>query len=276
MTPSKRRRPGKTGAVTRRVAVMGAAGRMGRTVCAAVVDDPDCELVAAVDPHHAGLDISTVAGVDSDVVVAADVGSLEDAGVDVAVDFTEASAARDNLRWCAGAGVHAVVGTTGLSDGDLDELRSLFTRSNCVVAPNFAIGAVLMMRFAELAAPWFETVEIIELHHDAKVDAPSGTAVATAHRIAAASGEWAQDPTTDTVLEGARGGSGPAGIPIHAVRLRGLVAHQEVLFGTTGQTLCLRHDTTDRSSFMPGVLLAVKGVADRPGVTLGLDALLGL
>jgi 4-hydroxy-tetrahydrodipicolinate reductase len=276
VTPSKRRRPGKTGAVTRRVAVMGAAGRMGRTVCAAVVDDPDCELVAAVDPHHAGLDVRTVAGVDSDVVVTADIGSLEEEGVEVAVDFTEAAAARANLRWCAGAGVHAVVGTTGLDDGDFDELRSLFTRSNCVVAPNFAIGAVLMMRFAELAAPWFETVEIIELHHDAKVDAPSGTAVTTAQRIAAASGEWAEDPTTETVLEGARGGTGPAGIPIHAVRLRGLVAHQEVLFGTTGQTLSLRHDTTDRTSFMPGVLLAVKAVADRPGVTVGLDALLNL
>jgi 4-hydroxy-tetrahydrodipicolinate reductase len=255
---------------------MGAAGRMGRTVCAAVVDDPDCELVAAVDPHHAGIDLSSVAGVDTDVVVAADVGTLDDAGVDVAVDFTEAAAARANLRWCAGAGVHAVVGTTGLGDGDLDELRSMFTRSNCVVAPNFAIGAVLMMRFAELAAPWFETVEIIELHHDAKVDAPSGTAVVTASRIAAASENWAEDPTTDTVLEGARGGSGPAGIPIHSVRLRGLVAHQEVLFGTTGQTLSIRHDTTDRTSFMPGVLVAVKAVADRPGVTLGLDTLLGL
>jgi 4-hydroxy-tetrahydrodipicolinate reductase len=255
---------------------MGAAGRMGRAVCAAVVGDPDCELVAAVDPHHAGLDLSTVVGVDADVVVTADVRSLADAGVDVAVDFTEASAARDNLRWCAGAGVHAVVGTTGLTDGDLDELRSFFSRSNCVVAPNFAIGAVLMMRLAELAAPWFETVEIIELHHDAKADAPSGTAVLTAQRLAAASEQWAPDPTVDTVLEGARGGRGPAGIPVHSVRLRGLVASQEVLFGTTGQTLSIRHDTTDRSSFMPGVLLAVKEVADRPGVTVGLDALLGL
>jgi 4-hydroxy-tetrahydrodipicolinate reductase len=271
-----RRRRGQTGAVTRRVAVMGAAGRMGRTVCAAVVDDPDTELVAAVDPHHAGIDISTLAGVASDVVIASDVRSLGETAVDVAVDFTEAAAARDNLRWCASAGVHAVVGTTGLSDGDLEELRSLFTSSNCVVAPNFAIGAVLMMRFAELAAPWFETVEIIELHHDAKVDAPSGTALATAQRIAAASGEWAGDPTTDTVLAGARGGAGPAGIPVHAVRLRGLVAHQEVLFGTTGQTLSIRHDTTDRTSFMPGVLLAVKAVADRPGVTVGLDSVLGL
>jgi 4-hydroxy-tetrahydrodipicolinate reductase len=269
-------RRGQTGGVTRRVAVMGAAGRMGRTVCAAVVGDPDCELVAAVDPHHAGLDLSSVAGVDTDVVITADVGSLDGAGVDVAVDFTEAAAARENLRWCAAAGVHAVVGTTGLGDDDLEELRSLFTTSNCVVAPNFAIGAVLMMRLAELAAQWFETVEIIELHHDAKVDAPSGTAVLTAQRIAAASSDWAPDPTVDTVLEGARGGRGPAGIPIHAVRLRGLVAHQEVLFGTTGQTLSIRHDSTDRSSFMPGVLLAVKAVADRPGLTVGLDALLGV
>jgi 4-hydroxy-tetrahydrodipicolinate reductase len=271
-----RRRRGQTGAVTRRVAVMGAAGRMGRTVCAAVVGDPDCELVAAVDPHHAGIDISTLAGVASDVVVASDVRTLEEIGVDVAVDFTEAAAARDNLRWCASTGVHAVVGTTGLSDGDLDELRSLFTSSNCVVAPNFAIGAVLMMRLAELAAPWFDAVEIIELHHDAKADAPSGTAILTAQRVAAASAEWADDPTVDTVVEGVRGGRGPAGIPIHAVRLRGLVAHQEVLFGTTGQTLSIRHDTTDRTSFMPGVLLAVKAVADRPGLTIGLESLLGL
>ncbi len=173
--------------------------------------------------------------------------------------------------------MHAVVGTTGLGEDDLDELRSLFTSSNCVVAPNFALGAVLMMRFAELAAPWFESVEIIELHHDAKVDAPVGHGDARRReRIAAASAEWAPDPTVDTVVEGARGGQGPAGIPIHAVRLRGLVANQEVLFGTTGQTLSIRHDTTDRTSFMPGVLLAVKAVADRPGVTVGLDALLGL
>jgi len=168
------------------------------------------------------------------------------------------------------------VGTTGLTDADIDELRGLFTKSNCVVAPNFAIGAVLMMRLAELAAPWFDSVEIVELHHDAKVDAPSGTAVLTAERLAAASPDWAPDATQQTVLEGARGGRGPGGIAIHAVRLRGLVAHQEVLFGTTGQTLSIRHDSYDRSSFMPGVLLAVKAVADRAGVTVGLDALLDL
>jgi 4-hydroxy-tetrahydrodipicolinate reductase len=259
-----------------RVAVMGAAGRMGRTVCAAVSVDPGCELVAAVDPHHAGLDLAQVTGVDADLIVAPEVASLGDVQVDVAVDFTEAAAARENLRWCAEAGVHAVVGTTGLTPDDLDELRAAFTRSNCVVAPNFAIGAVLMVGLAERVARWFDSVEIIELHHDAKVDAPSGTALHTAERLAAASAEWAPDPTVATVLEGARGGRGPADIPIHSVRLRGLVASQEVLLGTTGQTLSIRHDTFDRTSFMPGVLLAVKAVGDRPGLTVGLDALLDL
>jgi 4-hydroxy-tetrahydrodipicolinate reductase len=197
-------------------------------------------------------------------------------GVEVVVDFTEADAARENLRWCAENGVHAVVGTTGLSEADYEELRASFTSSNCVVAPNFAIGAVLMMRLAEIAAPYFESVEVIELHHENKVDAPSGTAMLTVERIAAASSEWTPDPTTREILQGARGGKGPADIPVHSLRVRGLVAHQEVLFGTTGQTLTIRHDSLDRSSFMPGVLLAVKRVADRPGVTIGLDALLDL
>jgi 4-hydroxy-tetrahydrodipicolinate reductase len=172
--------------------------------------------------------------------------------------------------------VHAVVGTTGLSEADYEELRASFTSSNCVVAPNFAIGAVLMMRLAEIAAPYFESVEVIELHHENKVDAPSGTAMLTVERIAAASAEWTPDPTTKEILRGARGGKGPGDIPVHSLRVRGLVAHQEVLFGTTGQTLTIRHDSLDRSSFMPGVLLAVKRVADRPGVTIGLDALLDL
>ena len=197
----------------------------------------------------------------------------------MAVDFTELAAARGNLAWCASHGVHAVVGTTGFADTDLEEVRRLFPEgggANCFVAPNFAIGAVLMIRFAEMAAPWFETAEIIELHHDTKIDAPSGTAVLTAERMAAASAEWGADPTTTLVMEGARGGTGPGGIHIHSVRLRGLVAHQEVLLGTTGQTLVIRHDSYDRSSFMPGVLLAIKGVAERPGVTVGLDRLLGL
>ena len=145
-----------------------------------------------------------------------------------------------------------MVGTTGFTEADVAALRDAFTRSNCLIAPNFAIGAVLMMRFAELAAPFFETAEIIELHHDGKVDAPSGTAMMTAWRMAAASPSWAPDPTTREVVPGARGGNGPGGIPIHSVRLRGLVAHQEVLFGTAGQSLTIRHDSYDRVSFMPG------------------------
>jgi 4-hydroxy-tetrahydrodipicolinate reductase len=254
---------------------------MGSTVCRAVTDDPELELVAAVDPHHAGLDVRQVTGLDvPGMQVGADASALAAARAEVAVDFTSADAAMENLRWCAANGVHAVVGTTGLSDGQMDELAGLFTAKagspNCVVAPNFAIGAVLMMRFAELAAPWFETAEIIELHHDAKIDAPSGTAMLTLERMTAASDQWGADPTTKTVVEGARGGTGPAGIHVHSVRLKGLVAHQEVLFGTTGQTLTIRHDSYDRTSFMPGVLLAVKAVADRPGLTVGLDTLLGL
>jgi 4-hydroxy-tetrahydrodipicolinate reductase len=173
-------------------------------------------------------------------------------------------------------GMHAVVGTTGLSDADVDGLRSVFSGSNCLIAANFAISAVLMMRFAELAAPFFETAEIIELHHDAKIDAPSGTAVATARRMAAASDEWAADPTQHEVYPGSRGGVGPAGIHLHAVRMRGMVAHQEVILGAQGQSLTIRQDSYDRASFMPGVVLACKRIADHPGVTIGLDALLGV
>ena len=160
-----------------------------------------------------------------------------DAGVEVAVDFTVLDAARENVRFCASEGVHAVVGTTGFSEDELAELATRFAASsaNAVIAPNFAIGAVLMMRFAELAAPYFESAEIIELHHDQKIDAPSGTAMSTAQRIAAASKDWGDDPTRTVVADGARGGR-VAGIPVHSVRLRGVVAHQEVLLGTTGQT----------------------------------------
>lgn len=258
-----------------RVGVFGAGGRMGSTVCRAVVGDQDLDLVAAVDPHHAGLDVRQVTGADAPgLQVAPDAAAMSMAEVQVAVDFTVIEAARENLRWCAANGVHAVVGTTGFTPADLQALRAEFTTSNCIVAPNFAIGAVLMMRFAELAAPWFETAEIVELHHDEKRDAPSGTALLTAERMAAASPNWAADPTKTHVLDGARGGEGPAGIRVHSVRLRGLVAHQEVLMGTAGQSLSIRHDSYDRTSFMPGVLLAVKSVGARPGVTVGLDALL--
>jgi 4-hydroxy-tetrahydrodipicolinate reductase len=261
-----------------RVGVFGAGGRMGATVCAAVAADPDLELVAAVDPHHAGIDLRQVTGIDMPVQIGGHADALLDAEAEVAVDFTQLSAARQNLHWCADHGVHAVVGTTGFDDRDYAELGALFAASagNCVIAPNFAIGAVLMMRFAELAAPYFETAEIIELHHDAKADAPSGTAMLTAERMAAASASWGDDPTRMEVVPGARGASGPGGIHVHSVRLRGLVAHQEVLLGTTGQSLTIRHDSYDRASFMPGVILAVKAVAGQRGLTVGLDRLLGL
>jgi 4-hydroxy-tetrahydrodipicolinate reductase len=253
---------------------------MGAMVCRTVAAEPGLELVAAVDPHHAGLDVRQVTGAESPgMQVAPSAEALADAGAEVAVDFTEAHAARENMRWCAGNGVHGVVGTTGLAAEELDLLEKLFgpeDKPNCLVAPNFAIGAVLMMRFAELAAPWFETAEIIELHHDGKVDAPSGTAILTARRMAEASEDWGKDPTTSEVIPGARGGSGPGTIRMHSVRLRGLVAHQEVLLGTTGQSLTIRHDSYDRSSFMPGVVLAVKQIATRPGLTVGLDTFLGL
>jgi 4-hydroxy-tetrahydrodipicolinate reductase len=251
-----------------RVGVFGAGGRMGSTVCRAVTEAPDMELVAAVDPGAAG----TAPG---DVVLAAEAHQLEAAGAEVAVDFTVLDAARENLRWCAEHGVHAVVGTTGFGERELAELAELFEESsaNAIIAPNFAIGAVLMMRFSEMAAPFFETAEIIELHHDHKADAPSGTAARTAQRMAAASKDWAEDPTTTVIAEGARGGT-VEGIPIHSVRMRGMVAHQEVLLGTEGQTLSIRHDSYDRSSFMPGVLLAVRKVGETPGLTVGLDPLL--
>jgi 4-hydroxy-tetrahydrodipicolinate reductase len=263
--------------MTQRVAVFGAGGRMGATVCSAVAGDPDLELVSAVDPHHAGFDLREVTRDQSlpAIQVSPSAESLDAEEVDVAVDFTVREAAKENLDWLSANGVHAVVGTTGFSEKDYDRLRKEFTTSNCLVAPNFAIGAVLMMRFAEMAAPYFESAEIIELHHGLKVDAPSGTAMLTAERLAKASDDWIADPTKDEVVAGARGGrSGP--IPIHSVRLAGLVAHQEVLLGTMGQSLTIRHDSYDRSSFMPGVLLAVKRVADTPGLTVGLDQLLGL
>jgi 4-hydroxy-tetrahydrodipicolinate reductase len=243
--------------MTIKVAVLGARGRMGATVCEAVDADDELELACGID---AGDDLEEV----------------RRSGADVVVDFTVVAAARDNLPRVAAWGVHGVVGTTGLSPDDLDRLRAAFTTSNCVVAPNFAIGAVLMMRFAELAAPYFDSVEVIELHHDAKVDAPSGTAAETMRRVAAASPTWAPDPTRTEVFAGARGGVGPAGIHVHSVRLRGLVAHQEVLLGTAGQLLTIRHDSFDRVSFMPGVVLACKRIADHPGLTVGLEPLLGL
>ncbi len=251
-----------------RVGVVGAAGRMGATICAAVAADPALQLVAAVDTTG---DVTA-----QGVTISRELKVLADTQAEVVVDFSIAAAARVTLPWLALHGVHAVVGTTGFTNDDLAAFKQEFARSNCVIAPNFAIGAVLMMRFAEIAAPFFETAEIIEIHHDGKVDSPSGTAVSTAQRMAAASADWAKDPTTHEAVAGARGAKGPADIRIHAVRMRGAVANQEVVLGTQGQTLTIRHDTIDRISFMPGVVLACKKIADHPGLTLGLDALLGI
>ncbi len=270
-----------------RVGVVGAGGKMGREVCRAVLGRAGLDLVCAVDPKESGADLSSLLGVDAGArAVVADAVALADTGTEVAVDFTHIGALRSTLPICAAAGIHVVVGTTGATESDLEEWRRLFAgpaagAPNGVVAPNFAIGAVLMMHFAELAAPHFDSVEIVELHHDGKLDAPSGTSLRTAERIAdgrAKSGATALpgDRTSTLVLEGARGGCGAGGVRIHSLRLPGLVAHQEVVFGSTGQTLTVRHDTTDRAAFMDGVLLAVDAVRSRPGLTMGLEPLLGL
>ncbi|SCE95206.1 dihydrodipicolinate reductase [Micromonospora carbonacea] len=241
-----------------RVAVLGARGRMGVEVCRAVEEAADMELVAALDQ---GDDRSAAAG------------------AEVAVDFTTPDVVLDNLRWCVEAGVHAVVGTTGFTGRRLDQVRDWLAARpevGVVIAPNFGIGAVLMMQFAERAARHFESVEIIEQHHPRKLDAPSGTATHTARRIAQARAEAGLGPAPDATKDevpGARGAD-VDGVRVHAVRATGLVAHQEVLFGTAGETLTIRHDSYDRASFMPGVLLAVRAVRTRPGLTIGLDPLL--
>ena len=245
-----------------RVGVIGARGRMGGEVCGAVEAATDLQLAGAMD-------------------VGDSVAGLAQAGVEVAVDFTHPDAVMGTLHELVEAGIHAVVGTTGFDQARLDEVREWLRRApgvGVVIAPNLGIGAVLMMRFAALAAPHFESVEIVELHHPDKVDAPSGTARRTAELVAAARTAAGRPPAPDATtqaLPGARGAS-VAGVPVHSVRLRGLIAHQEVLLGTEGETLTIRHDSLDRASFMPGVLLAVRAVASRPGLTVGLEPLLGL
>ncbi|MGH2690541.1 MAG: 4-hydroxy-tetrahydrodipicolinate reductase [Actinomycetota bacterium] len=269
-----------------RVGVFGAGGRMGREVCRAVDADPDLRLAAAVDPAFAGRDVSSLAGIDpaggTRVVIADDAEALLDAEVDVAVDFTVPTSVVENVRWCVRHAMHVVVGTTGLGQEHLALIESLIEEegreSNVFVAPNFAIGAVLMMRFAEMAAAWFPDAEIIELHHAVKRDAPSGTSLATLDKIVSgrrsSGGGTAPQEVVET-LPGARGAERD-GVRVHSVRLPGLVAHQEVIFGATGQTLTIRHDSMDRTSFMPGVVLAVKEVSKHPGLTVGLERLLGL
>lgn len=242
------------------VGVLGAAGRMGSAVCAAVDAAPDMSLVAALD-------------------VADDLEQLVASGAEVIVDFTTPDVVMNHLDWAIEHGIHVVVGTTGFTPERLDAVRlALSSRPEVgvLIAPNFSLGAVLLMRFAREAAPHFESVEVIELHHPDKLDAPSGTARHTVEMIAearqAAGVGQSPDATTDEIA-GTRGAT-IKGVSVHSVRLRGLVAHEEVLLGNPGEVLTLRHDSLDRSSFMPGVLLGVREVRSRPGLTLGLEALL--
>lgn len=245
-----------------KVGVLGARGRVGTEVCAGVEAAPDMELVAAVDAGD-------------------DVAALVEAGAQAVVDFTHPDVVMDNLEFCIDHGLHAVVGTTGFDQGRLETLAGWLAAApdvGVLIAPNFSIGAILMMRFAAAAAPFYESVEVVELHHPTKADAPSGTARRTAELIAAARREAGLGPVPDatsTGLEGARGAD-VDGIRVHGLRIRGLVAHQEVILGGPGETLTIRHDSLDRASFVPGVLTGLRGIAARPGLTVGLEHFLDL
>ncbi|HEX2266684.1 MAG TPA: 4-hydroxy-tetrahydrodipicolinate reductase [Actinomycetota bacterium] len=262
-----------------RVGVLGAAGRMGRLVCRAIAEDPELVLAAAVNPSFGGEHLGVMIGhPEIDVRISDDRETLLQAESEVVVDFTTPSAVMDNVRWGIEHAIHMVVGTTGIGPPELADIERLIEaeghESNVIVAPNFAIGAVLLQLFSALAARYFAAAEIIELHHEGKADAPSGTALATAERMAKARQEAWSGPTGES-LDGVRGGD-VDGIRIHSVRLPGLVAHQEVIFGGTGQTLTVRHDSLQRESFMPGVLLAIKSVVHHRGLTVGLEPLLDL
>jgi 4-hydroxy-tetrahydrodipicolinate reductase len=245
-----------------RVGVIGARGRMGSQVCLTVDAAEDLDLVATVG--------------DAEWLF-----SLADAGSQVVVDFTHPDVVMDNLEFCVAHGIHAVVGTTGFDGDRLDTLRGWLAKSagtGVLVAPNFSIGAVLMMRFAAEAARFYESVEVVELHHPDKADAPSGTSRRTAELIAAARREAGMGPipdATSTGLDGARGAD-VEGIRVHGLRVRGLVAHQEVILGGVGETLTIRHDSLDRVSFTPGVLLGLRQIGRHPGLTVGLEELLDL
>lgn len=243
-----------------RVGVLGAKGKVGATMVQAVQTADDLTFTAGVD---AGDPLS----------------ALVDTQTDVVIDFTHPSAVMDNLKFLIDNGIHAVVGTTGFTDERISQVQNWLAdkpESAVLIAPNFAIGAVLSMHFAQQSARFFESVEVIELHHPHKADAPSGTAARTAKLIAAARKGMPPNPdATSTGLDGARGAD-VDGVPVHSIRLAGLVAHQEILFGTQGETLTIRHDSIDRTSFVPGVLLAVRTVSKRPGLTVGIEPLLDL
>jgi len=252
-----------------KVGVSGAAGRMGRLTAETLAYATEFELVAAYDPNAGG---EPIAGVE----IAPTPEVMLDA--DVVIEFTNPTVVMDNLRNWHTMGRHAVVGTSGFGEERVAAVRSFWTSpsARCLIVPNFSIGAVVMMRLAEIAAPHFDAAEVIEMHHDRKADAPSGTAIATAERIAAASREQRREVVSRELLAGARGAT-VDDVSVHAVRLPGLVAHQAVMLGGMGETLTIRHDTTDRQAFMPGVVLSVRKVADlAAAVTVGLDPLLGL
>jgi 4-hydroxy-tetrahydrodipicolinate reductase len=240
--------------------VLGAKGKVGATMVAGVEAADDLTFTTGVDAGDA-------------------LSSLVDTGTDVVIDFTHPSVVMDNLKFLIDNGIHAVVGTTGFTDERLAQVQDWLSAKpdvSVLIAPNFAIGAVLSMHFAQQAAKYFESVEVIELHHPHKADAPSGTAARTAKLIAEARKGMPPNPdATSTGLEGARGAD-VDGVPVHSIRLAGLVAHQEVLFGTQGETLTIRHDSIDRSSFVPGVLLAVRKIREFPGLTVGIEPLLDL
>ena len=251
-----------------RVAVFGASGRVGLTVVDAVKGAPDMELAAGVNRMHRDTDFPWFTDVET---------AIRETSPDVAIDFTVADAAAENALMAIAAGVSPVIGTTGMSPDQIEAIRAAAESEGvgAFIAPNFAIGAVLMMAMAQLAAPHLDHVEVIELHHDQKIDAPSGTAAHTAELIAQArDGRPAIDaPTERFTLPGVRGGVNH-GVRVHSVRLPGFVAHQEVIFGALGQTLTIRHDSTSRDSFMPGVLMAARRVRDLPGLVIGLEHLL--
>lgn len=260
-----------------RVLVTGAAGKVGSEVVRAVTEADGMTVVAAVDPGVSGCFVAGPHG--AHIECTQDLGAAIQAfKPDVMVDFTRPDVVEANLRVALAAGVDCVVGTTGLSEELLAELAALAPENTCLFfAPNFAVGAVLMMQFAEQAARYMPHVEVIELHHDRKLDAPSGTAIRTARMVAAARNQWPQTPGAETELAGMQGARGTMvdGVAVHSVRLPGLVAHQEVVFGGQGQTLTIRHDTIDRTSFMPGVVLAVREVGSRSGLVIGLEELMG-
>jgi 4-hydroxy-tetrahydrodipicolinate reductase len=265
-----------------RVGVLGATGRMGRATCEAVLSAPDLELAAVVGrATRIGRPLAElVPGAPEGLVVAESLSELLAAEAEVVVDFSRPEATTAAVEGLLPEGVHLVSGTTGLPAEFMDDLAQLAGKAdhgNAVWAPNFALGAVLAMHFATIAARWYPAAEVIELHHQGKVDAPSGTAIRTANAIAAARAEGSADglPAGKESVAGVRGGE-VGGVRVHSVRLPGLVAHQEVLFGGQGEVLTLRHDSLDRASFMPGVLLAVRQVTTRTGLTVGLEPLLGL